>query len=72
MGFKIVIFPLAGSTGAVHGIREAYKEVLEMGTDVKSSRGMGPKGFFEVVGLKKAMEIDIKAGGAAYHAYHKE
>ena len=72
MGFKIVIFPLAGATGAVHGIREAYREILEGGTDVESWRGMGPKGFFEVVGLREAMEVDRKAGGAAYHAYQTE
>ena len=29
-------------------------------------RGMGPRGFFEVVGLKEAMEIDAQAGGIAY------
>jgi len=72
MGFKIVIFPLAGAMTAVHGMREAYREILESGTDVQSARGMGPKGFFEVVGLNKAMEIDSKAGGAAYHAYEKK
>jgi 2-methylisocitrate lyase-like PEP mutase family enzyme len=72
MGFKIVIFPLAGAMAAVHGMREAYREILESGTDVQSARGMGPKGFFEVVGLNKAMEIDSKAGGAAYHAYEKK
>jgi len=72
MGFKIVIFPLAGCTAAVHGMREIYKEILEMGTDVGGMKGMGPRGFFEVVGLERAMEIDRKAGGAAYAAYQNQ
>jgi 2-methylisocitrate lyase-like PEP mutase family enzyme len=66
MGFRIVIFPCAGMVPVVHALRESYKEVMERGTDVKACRGMGPRGFFEVVGLKEAMEIDAKAGGVAY------
>ena len=72
MGFKIVIFPLAGCTAAVHGMREIYNEILEMGTDIGGMKGMGPRGFFEVVGLERAMEIDRKAGGAAYAAYQNK
>lgn len=63
MGFRVVIFPLAGIVPAVHAFRASYREVLEEGTDVKACRGMGPLGFFEVVGMKDAIEIDERAGG---------
>ena len=66
MGFRIVIFPCAGMVPVVHALRESYREVMEKGTDVEACRGVGPRGFFEVVGLKEAMEIDAQAGGIAY------
>ena len=66
MGFRIVIFPCAGMVPVVHALRESYREVMEKGTDVEACRGMGPRGFFEVVGLKEAMEMDAQAGGIAY------
>lgn len=66
MGFRVAIFPCAGFCTVVHALRAAYEEVMEKGTDVNACQGMGPREFFEVVGLKEAMEIDAKAGGVAY------
>jgi len=68
MGFRVVIFPCTGFCSVVHALRKAYSEVILEGTDVKACQGMSPKEFFEVVGLKEAMEIDAKAGGIAYNA----
>jgi len=45
---------------------ESYNEIMETGTDIRSCRGSGPKGFFEVVGLNNAIAIDQKAEGIAY------
>ena len=63
MGFKLVIFPCAAMIPAALAIRAAYREVKERGTDVGSCAGVGPKAFFEMVGLEEVLEIDAKAGG---------
>ncbi|KAJ7916731.1 carboxyphosphonoenolpyruvate mutase [Mycena leptocephala] len=63
MGFKLVIFPCAGMIPAALAMRAAYREILAQGTDVKSCAGVGPKAFFEMVGLDEVIAIDAQAGG---------
>jgi 2-methylisocitrate lyase-like PEP mutase family enzyme len=51
MGFRVVIFPCAGMIPAALAMRAAYREIRGSGTDVQSCGGVGPKAFFEMVGL---------------------
>ncbi|KAJ7182807.1 Pyruvate/Phosphoenolpyruvate kinase-like domain-containing protein [Mycena crocata] len=64
MGFKLVIFPCAGMIPAALAVRTAYREIRTQGTDVQSCAGVGPKGFFEMVGLDELIAIDAQAGGS--------
>jgi 2-methylisocitrate lyase-like PEP mutase family enzyme len=66
MGFKIFIFPFSGVFPAVRALREAYREVLEKGTDIEACGDLTPREFFSIVGLTEAMEVDKKAGSVAY------
>jgi 2-methylisocitrate lyase-like PEP mutase family enzyme len=59
MGFKLVIFPCAGMIPAALAMRAAYREILAQGTDVKSCAGVGPKAFFEMVGLDEVRRISF-------------
>ncbi|KAJ7068195.1 oxaloacetate acetylhydrolase [Mycena amicta] len=66
MGAKIIIFSLASCVPIVHALRAAMKSLKQTGTDFAASQGMGPREFFEVMGLRNAIELDAKAGGSAY------
>ncbi|KAJ7125168.1 oxaloacetate acetylhydrolase [Mycena epipterygia] len=66
MGAKIIIFSLASCVPMVHALRAAMKSLRETGTDFSSSQGMGPRDFFEVMGLRDAVNLDAKAGGTAF------
>lgn len=59
MGFRLVIFPCAGMIPAALAMRAAYREILAQGTDVKSCAGVGPKAFFEMVGLDEVRRISF-------------
>ncbi|KAJ7267279.1 oxaloacetate hydrolase class protein [Mycena rebaudengoi] len=63
MGFRVVIFPCAGMIPAALAMRAAYREIRGSGTDVQSCGGVGPKAFFEMVGLDEVLAIDAQAGG---------
>ncbi|KAF5383840.1 hypothetical protein D9615_003857 [Tricholomella constricta] len=60
LGVKIVTVP------AVHGIRAALESLKASGSDVPTAGGMGPKAFFQVMGLDEAIEIDREAGGGSF------
>jgi len=67
MGFKVTWHPLSGAVAAVHALRRAYHEVMENGTDVATAEGMGPKEFFQVMGLDQAAAFETTiAGGKLY------
>ncbi|KAJ7772056.1 Pyruvate/Phosphoenolpyruvate kinase-like domain-containing protein [Mycena maculata] len=66
MGAKIIIFSLASCVPMVHAVRAAMKSLKETGTDFSSAQGMGPREFFEVMGLCEAVYLDSKAGGSAF------
>ncbi|KAF8993455.1 oxaloacetate Acetylhydrolase [Cyathus striatus] len=61
-----VIFPLVTAIPATHAIRAALHSLKTTGSDVPTAGGMGPKAFFEVMGLDEAIQIDMDAGGAAF------
>jgi len=66
LGVKIVIFPLISAIPTVHAIRSALKSLHETESDVDSAKGMGPKGFFHVMGLDEAIAIDRAAGAGTF------
>ncbi|TFK39566.1 Pyruvate/Phosphoenolpyruvate kinase-like domain-containing protein [Crucibulum laeve] len=69
LGVKLVIFPLISAVPAIHGIRAALHSLKSTGSDVPTAKGMGPKQFFEVMGIKglnDAIQIDKEAGGTSY------
>ncbi|KAF7313735.1 hypothetical protein HMN09_00530600 [Mycena chlorophos] len=66
MGAKIIIFSLASCVPMVHALRAAMRSLRQTGTDFAAAQGMGPREFFEVMGLRDAIEVDAKAGGGAY------
>ncbi|KIJ52945.1 hypothetical protein M422DRAFT_25893 [Sphaerobolus stellatus SS14] len=66
MAVKIAIFPLISALGAIHGIRSALESLKETGSDVTAAKGVGPKAFFDIMGLENAIALDKAAGGEAY------
>ncbi|KIV77632.1 hypothetical protein PV11_09420 [Exophiala sideris] len=67
MGFKITWHPLAGATAALHALRKAYGDVMAKGTDVETAEGMGPRGFFQAMGLDEAIAFEGEiSGGRLY------
>ncbi|KAH8832397.1 Pyruvate/Phosphoenolpyruvate kinase-like domain-containing protein [Flagelloscypha sp. PMI_526] len=66
IGVGICIFPIVGAVAAVHAIRNALEAVKETGSDESIVKGMGPKAFFEVMGLEGVTEFDEKVGGVAF------
>ncbi|KAF8142670.1 oxaloacetate acetylhydrolase [Mycena galopus ATCC 62051] len=66
MGAKIIIFSLVSCVPMLHAVRAAMKSLRETGTDFDSAQGMGPREFFEVLGLRDVVALDSKAGGNAF------
>ncbi|KAF8146884.1 oxaloacetate acetylhydrolase [Mycena galopus ATCC 62051] len=66
MGAKIIIFSLVSCVPMLHAVRAAMKSLRETGTDFSSAQGMGPREFFEVLGLRDVVALDSKAGGNAF------
>ncbi|KAJ6631543.1 oxaloacetate acetylhydrolase [Mycena sp. CBHHK59/15] len=65
-GAKIIIFSLVSCVPMVHAVRAAMRALRDTGTDFTSAQGMGPREFFEVMGLRDVMSLDSKAGGTAF------
>jgi hypothetical protein len=61
-----LVFSLASCVPMLHAVRAAMKSLRETGTDFSSAQGMGPREFFEAVGLRDVVELDSKAGGVAF------
>ncbi|KAJ6593422.1 Pyruvate/Phosphoenolpyruvate kinase-like domain-containing protein [Mycena capillaripes] len=68
MGAKIIIFSLASCVPMVHAVRAAMKSLRDTGTDFSAAQGMGPREFFEVMGLREVINLDSKAGGTAFNS----
>ncbi|KAG6853131.1 hypothetical protein C0991_006654 [Blastosporella zonata] len=66
VSFLSLVFPLISSVPAIHGIRAALQSLKATGSDVESAKGMGPKDFFQVMGLDEATKLDREAGGEAF------
>ncbi|ETS86110.1 hypothetical protein PFICI_04135 [Pestalotiopsis fici W106-1] len=62
----LAIYPGAAGKTVIHAIRRSYKLLLEKGEDDAATMGLEPRGFFDVMGLQKEMEIDRLAGGNAF------
>ncbi|KAJ7761373.1 phosphoenolpyruvate pyruvate domain-containing protein [Mycena metata] len=67
-GAKIIIFSFASCVPMVHALRAAMKSLKETGTDFAAAQGMGPREFFEVMGLWDVVNMDSKAGGTAFNS----
>ncbi|KAJ5188925.1 Pyruvate/Phosphoenolpyruvate kinase [Penicillium cf. griseofulvum] len=65
-GVKLAIYPGAAGKSVLHTIRRAYKYLMETGQDDAEAQGLDPKGFFDVMGLQREMEIDRLAGGVSF------
>ncbi|KAL3486565.1 Pyruvate/Phosphoenolpyruvate kinase-like domain-containing protein [Aspergillus germanicus] len=65
-GVKLAIYPGAAGKSVLHTIRRAYKYLMETGKDDAAAQGLDPKGFFDVMGLQREMEIDRLAGGVSF------
>ncbi|KAI1847514.1 hypothetical protein JX266_006366 [Neoarthrinium moseri] len=66
LGVKLAIYPGAAGKSVIHTIRRAYKLLMEKGEDDAAAMGLEPRGFFDVMGLQREMEIDRLAGGVAF------
>jgi 2-methylisocitrate lyase-like PEP mutase family enzyme len=67
LGFKVCIFPFAGILPAAKAMQEAYKELMETGTDKQACEsGLNPRKLFTIVGLDEALEIEKRAGGSFF------
>jgi hypothetical protein len=63
---QLAIYPGAAGKSVLHTIRRAYKYLMETGKDDAEAQGLEPKGFFDVMGLQREMEIDKLAGGESF------
>jgi len=61
-----LVFSLVSCVAMLHAVREAMHSLKKTGTDFASAKGMDPKAFFEVMGLKEVVDLDAKAGGSAF------
>ncbi|KAF8219868.1 Phosphoenolpyruvate/pyruvate domain-containing protein [Tricholoma matsutake] len=66
VGAKIIIFSLVSSVAMVHAVRAAMQSLKKTGTDLTSAQGMGPKEFFNVMGLDDIVDFDAQVGGSAF------
>ncbi|KAF9061807.1 oxaloacetate acetylhydrolase [Rhodocollybia butyracea] len=65
LGAKLIIYPLVTVVPAIHAMRESLQSLKRTGSDVESAKGMGPKQFFEVMGLDDAIKLDTTAGATS-------
>lgn len=63
MGFRIIIFPLAGISFALKAIKATYTKLKEGATGADAD--MTPKQLFTVCGLQESLDIDAVASGSA-------
>ncbi|KAL6716087.1 hypothetical protein ACLMJK_005653 [Lecanora helva] len=63
MGFRIMIFSIAGLAPALGAIKGAYERLKAEGVTGVQGTGVSPIKIFEMCGLKECMRIDEEAGG---------
>ncbi|KAL0571789.1 hypothetical protein V5O48_010163, partial [Marasmius crinis-equi] len=66
IGVKLIIYPLITAVPMIHALREALQSLKKTGSDVPTAQGMGPRQFFEVMGLESAVKLDKAAGATSY------
>ncbi|KAI1628455.1 Phosphoenolpyruvate/pyruvate domain-containing protein [Exophiala viscosa] len=64
MGFRIMIFPVAGFGGAIKGIRESFMALKSTGREAEDL--VGVKEAFELCGLDECIQVDQRAGGKTF------
>ncbi|KAF7539204.1 hypothetical protein G7054_g2353 [Neopestalotiopsis clavispora] len=57
---------LGVKASTMHYQGKSYKLLLDKGEDDAAAMGLEPRGFFDVMGLQREMEIDRLAGGNAF------
>ncbi|KAK7036433.1 hypothetical protein VNI00_011630 [Paramarasmius palmivorus] len=68
LGVKLIIYPLITAVPMVHAVREALQSLKDTGSDVTAAKGMGPRQFFQVMGLDAAVDLDKRAGATSFIA----
>ena len=63
MGFRIIIFSLAGLSPAYGAIKGAYEKLKGEGVTGIQGNGVTPRLIFDLCGLGECMRIDEEAGG---------
>jgi len=66
MGFRIMIFSIAGLAPAFGAIKGAYERLKTEGVTGVQGTGVSPIKIFEVCGLKECMRVDEEAGGEEF------
>lgn len=69
LGFRIIIFPIAGFGGAIKGITESLTTLKTTGREPEDL--IGVKEAFELCGLNECIELDKRAGGKALAGLQK-
>ncbi|KAE9400633.1 oxaloacetate acetylhydrolase [Gymnopus androsaceus JB14] len=65
LGAKLIIYPLITIVPAIHAMRESLQSLKRTGSDVDSAQGMGPRQFFQIMGLDDAIKFDTITGSTS-------
>jgi 2-methylisocitrate lyase-like PEP mutase family enzyme len=66
MGIRIMIWPFAALAPAYVAMRNALRELKDVGSMPSLKEALTPRNLFEVCGLEESMRIDEEAGGLAF------
>uniref|UniRef100_A0A0W0FVV2 Putative oxaloacetate acetylhydrolase n=1 Tax=Moniliophthora roreri TaxID=221103 RepID=A0A0W0FVV2_MONRR len=66
LGVKLIIYPLITAVPMAHSVRAALQSLKQTGSDVTAAKGMGPRQFFQVMGLDAALNLDKQAGATSF------
>ncbi|ESK97373.1 oxaloacetate acetylhydrolase [Moniliophthora roreri MCA 2997] len=66
LGVKLIIYPLITAVPMAHAVRAALQSLKQTGSDVTAAKGMGPRQFFQVMGLDAALNLDKQAGATSF------
>ncbi|KAK6215906.1 hypothetical protein LQW54_004086 [Pestalotiopsis sp. IQ-011] len=71
LGVKLTIYPSAAGRPVTHAVRRSYKLIKDKGEDDAAKLGLDPRGFFNLMGMEKEMEIYRLAGGHAFEKWSR-
>ncbi|KAI3618981.1 oxaloacetate acetylhydrolase [Moniliophthora roreri] len=69
LGVKLIIYPLITAVPMAHSVRAALQSLKQTGSDVTAAKGMGPRQFFQVMGLDAALNLDKQAGATSFTSF---